>query len=122
MPGLISESLVREAVGILNRLNRGYWKSIYWEIQDDGDTLYIQINIDRGQNRPENILATSCILRSVLAPLIPSKERELSWCASIDCEGQSVGGAIGGWRDDWKTLGMDASEGSTAKKVPRSNL
>ncbi|MFO0697908.1 MAG: hypothetical protein U0236_01675 [Nitrospira sp.] len=119
MPGLIPESLVREAVAILERLNRGYWRSLYWEFQDDADTLYVQINIDQTQNGQENILAISHILRSVLAPLIPSKEHELSWCGSINCHGQSVGGAIGGWRDDWKTLGMDASEDSSAEKVPR---
>lgn len=118
MPGLIPESLVKDAITILEKLNRGYWSSLYWEFQDDADTLYVQINIDQRHNRPENILAISNILRSVLAPLIPSKDHELSWCGSIDYHGQSVGGAIGGWRDDWKTLGIDASERSPREKAP----
>ena len=119
VPGLIPDSLATEAVAILKRLNRGYWKSIYWEFQDDGDTLFVQVTIDSEQNKPENIQTISNILRAVLAPLIPSKEHELSWCGSIDCQGESLGGAIGGWRDDWKTLGMDATNNPLEKKVPR---
>lgn len=118
MPNLISESLATEAVAILTKLNRGYWESIYWEFQDDGDTFFVRVSIGADQNNPENIQAISCIFRAVLAPLIPSKEHELSWCGTIDCKGQDLGGAIGGWRDDWKTLGIDTSDGPPGKKVP----
>ena len=53
--------------------------------------------------------AISHIVRAVLAPLIPSSQHGLSWCASINCVGRSLGGAVGGWRDDWKMLGIDTS-------------
>jgi hypothetical protein len=105
MPQLIPESVAKEAVEILKKLNRGYWDNLYWEFQDDGDTLLVQVMIVDAQNNPENIRTITHIFRAVLAPLIPSKEHELSWCGSIDYKGQSVGSVVGGWRDDWKTLG-----------------
>ncbi|MFO0701239.1 MAG: hypothetical protein U0236_18620 [Nitrospira sp.] len=113
MPNLISDALAQEVITILSRLNRGYWESLYWEFQDDADTIFIEVSINKQQNNIDNVRAISNILRAVLAPLIPSKSHELSWCGSINCGGESLGGGIGGMDDDWKTLGIDTTNSRT---------
>ena len=105
----ISVALAEEVVGLLGKLNRGnrYWESLYWEHQEDFTQLFVRISIADGQNNPENIQAVTCLLRSVLAPLLPTNEEKFTWCAAVVHEGDHVGGVMGGIRDDWKTLGME---------------
>jgi len=69
--------------------------------------VFLRISITDRQNSNENIHAITCILRAVLAPLMPSDIERCTWCAAIEHEGERVGGALGGMKDDWKTLGME---------------
>ena len=107
MSQAIPDALAEEAVTILKRLNRGYWDGLYWEFQENATQMFLRISITNQQNTNENIQAITCILRSVLAPLLPSDTELSTWCAVIEHEGGAVGGALGGMRDDWKTLGME---------------
>jgi hypothetical protein len=106
----ISPARAEEVIGLLEKLNGGnkYWDSLYWEFQEDFTQLFVRVLLTDSQNTPENVKAATCILRSVLSPLLPSNEYVTSWCAVIVYEGEHVGGAIGGIKDDWKTLGMES--------------
>ncbi|HMS84894.1 MAG TPA: hypothetical protein PKD12_14695 [Nitrospira sp.] len=105
----ISDALADEVIGLLEKLNGGnrYWDSLYWEFQEDATQLFVRVLLTDSQNNPENIKAATCILRSVLSPLLPSNGYMASWCAVIIYEGEHVGGAIGGFKGDWKSLGME---------------
>jgi len=105
----ISDVLAEEVIGLLEKLNGGnrYWDSLYWEFQEDATQMFVQVLLTDRQNNPENIKAATCILRSVLSPLLPSNGGMASWCAVIVYEGSHVGGAIGGFKGDWKSLGME---------------
>ena len=106
---VISAALAEEVISLLEKLNRDkrYWDSLYWEFQEDFTQLYLRVLLTDSQNNPKNIRAATCILRSVLAPLLPSNGDRSSWCAAIVHEGDHVGGVTGGFKDDWKSLGME---------------
>lgn len=105
----ISTALAEEVIGLLEKLNgeKRYWDSLYWEFQEDFTQLFIRILTTDSQNNPENIRAVTCLLRSVLSPLLPSSNEQFTWCAAIVYEGEHVGGVMGGVKDDWKSLGME---------------
>jgi hypothetical protein len=46
MDWLISEDLDREVGEQLQRMNRGFWTDLYWEIQDDGAAMLVRITIN----------------------------------------------------------------------------
>ncbi len=105
----ISTALAEEAIGLLEKLNRQkrYWDSLYWEFQEDFTQLFVRVLITDNQKNSENIQAATCLLRSVLSPLLPSSQEQFTWCATIVYEGEHVGGVMGGIKDDWKSLGME---------------
>jgi hypothetical protein len=105
----ISDALAAEIIGLLEKLNGNnrYCDSLYCEFQEDATQLFVRVLLTDSQNNPENIKAATCILRSVPSPLLPSNGHMASWCAAIVYEGEHVGGAIGGFKADWKSLGME---------------
>ena len=105
-PFRIPDDVAEEVVRLLKRLNRGYWESLYWEFQDDCTAFYVRITINKSQNTPQNIRAISCILRSIMAPLLPSRAGGVCWVGGIEYKGELVESVTGGQYDDWKTLGI----------------
>ena len=107
---IISDALAGEVIDLLEKLNgnKKYWDSLYWEFQEDAAQMFIRVLLMDQQNNPENIQAVTCLLRSVLSPLLPSNEDRFTWCAAVVHEGEHVGGVMGGIKDDWKSLGMEA--------------
>lgn len=105
----ISTALALEAMALLEKLNgqKRYWDSLYWEFQEDFTQLFVRVLLSDNHNNPENIQAATCLLRSVLAPLLPSSQEQFTWCAAIVYEGEHVGGVMGGIKDDRKSLGME---------------
>jgi len=106
---VISDTLADEVIRLLEKLNhkKRYWDSLYWEFQEDATQLFVRVLLMDDQNNPENIQVVTCLLRSVLSPLLPANEDKCTWCAAIVYEGEHVGGAMGGIKDDWKSLGRE---------------
>ena len=109
LDSVISDELANEVIGLLEKLNhdKRYWISLYWEFQEDATQLFVSVQVMDHQNNEQNIQAVTCLLRSILSPLLPSSEDKCTWCAAIVYEGEHVGGAMGGINDDWKSLGME---------------
>lgn len=101
----ISEELGEEVEKLLCRMNRGYWKGMYWELQDDGAALFVRVSLDESQNNRKNVLAVCAILRTVMSTLLPSNPHRTTWAASVEYQEERVAGVLGGLGEDWRTLG-----------------
>ena len=75
----ISEKLAEEVEKLLRRMNCGYWKGMYWELQDDGAAMFVRVALDGLQNNRKNVLAVCAILRTVMSTLLPSNPHQTTW-------------------------------------------
>lgn len=113
MGPLISNALAEEIAHLSERMNRGYWSKLYWELQEDGAQLLIRVTLDDRQNTDENISIVLWILRVVLATFLPSSPDRITWAAVVVHKDplNDVASACGGLGEDWRTLGIHSDLG-----------
>lgn len=102
---LISQQLADEVGNLLTRMNRGYWTVLTWDLLSDGAEFVVIAHIDEQGHTRENMRIVCAILRTVMATLLPSSPKGLTWVGSVMFQGKPVASVCGGLGEDWRTCG-----------------
>jgi len=76
-----------------------------WDLLSDGAEFVVIVHINEQEHTRENMRIVCAILRTVMATLLPSSSKGLTWVGSVMFQGKPVASVCGGLGEDWRTCG-----------------